>query len=76
MKAQKPAKGVLKVGDYGKSVWYHIRCDCGNDECSHEVDIEADDMHVQVHTYVTVTTKMVAEKSLEANLANFIKRLC
>ena len=57
MKAQKPAEGVLKVGDYGNSMWYHIRCECGNDTCSHEVDIEADDMNVQVHTYVTVTTK-------------------
>jgi len=51
MKAEKPATGVLKQGDYGDSMWYYIQCDCMSEDCTHVVEVEADDIHVQVHLY-------------------------
>jgi hypothetical protein len=55
--AEKPAEGVLKTGDFGDAMYYHIRCDCGNEDCAHELEIEADDAHVQVHIHYTQHTK-------------------
>lgn len=57
MKAEKPAEGILKINEWGQSKMYHVRCDCGDDDCSHTVDIEADDTGVQVHVYVKNHTK-------------------
>lgn len=57
MKAQKPAEGILKTSDFGDAMFYHVHCDCGNDDDAHEMQIEADDMHVQVHVYVKVKSK-------------------
>lgn len=57
MKPETPAKGILKTNDFGDSIWYHIHCDCGSQECAHEIEIEADDIHVQVHIYHTQHTK-------------------
>ena len=57
MNAEKPATGILKTSEWGDSKWYHVRCDCGNADCSHEVNVEADDIHVQVHVSVTNHTK-------------------
>lgn len=49
MKAEKPATGILKTNEWGDSKWYHIHCDCGSEDCAHDVEVEADDCHVQVH---------------------------
>jgi hypothetical protein len=57
MKPQEPAQGILKTADYGDSIWYHIRCSCGSDDCSHEVCVEADECDVSVHIYVNNHTK-------------------
>jgi hypothetical protein len=57
MRPQAPAQGILKTSEWGDSKWYHIRCDCGNEDCSHTVEVEADDMHVQVHIYSNHHTK-------------------
>ena len=57
MKAQKPAEGILKHGDYGDAMFYYVQCDCGNEDCAHTVEVEADDMHVQVHLHHTQHTK-------------------
>lgn len=57
MKAEQPATGILKTNEWGDSKWYHIRCDCGSDDCSHEVEVEADDFGVCVHIYVNNRTK-------------------
>lgn len=57
MEAQKPAEGILTSGEYGDAKFYHIQCDCGGDECSHDVQVEVDDFGVQVHIYVKVHTK-------------------
>jgi hypothetical protein len=57
LKAEKPAEGILKTNDWGNSKWYHIRCDCGNEDCAHEVNVEAEDFGIQVHVYVKNHTK-------------------
>jgi hypothetical protein len=57
MKTEKPAEGILKTSEWGNSKWYHIRCECGSDDCSHELNVEADDCDVQVHIYVKNHTK-------------------
>lgn len=57
MRPQTPAQGILKTGDYGDAVFYYVQCDCGSEDCSHTVEVEADDMHVHVHIYNNVHTK-------------------
>ena len=58
MKAEKPAVGIMKTNEWGDSIHYHIRCDCGNDDCSHDVEIEADEyFDIQVTIYVRSPTK-------------------
>ena len=54
---EKPATGILKTCEWGDSKWYHIRCNCGNDDCSHEINIEADICDVSVHIYANNHTK-------------------
>ena len=57
MKAQKPAEGILKTGDWGDSMMYHVRCDCTNDDHSHDFEVEADDHGVTVNIYIVAQTK-------------------
>ena len=57
LKPQPPATGILKNGDYGDSMYFTITCDCGQQDCAHELSIEADDMAVTVTTHVRATTK-------------------
>jgi hypothetical protein len=57
MKAQKPAEGILKTGEFGLYKSYHIECECGSPECAHKVSIEADDMEVTVNFYFTLRSK-------------------
>lgn len=54
MKAEKPAQGVLQVNDWGTSKMYKAVCECGNDDCTHTIDIEAED-HGSI--IVTIYTK-------------------
>jgi hypothetical protein len=51
MTPEKPAQGILKIDDWGRSRMYKIECDCHSEDCSHTIDIEADE-----HGTVTVTT--------------------
>ena len=62
MEAQTPAEGVLKVGEYGTSKHYYIRCECGSDECAHQLEVEADEIELQVHVYVTAHSKWWEKK--------------
>ena len=54
---ERAATGVLKTNDWGDSKWYHVQCDCGSEDCSHEVHIESDDCDVCVHIYSNHHTK-------------------
>ena len=56
MKAQSPAEGVLLYKDWGSSKMYKVTCECGCDDCSHMVDVEADETGVTVTTYTTQKT--------------------
>lgn len=55
MISQEPAKGILKVNDWGSSKMYKAVCECGNDDCTHTIDIEADDQ-VTVTIYTNTRT--------------------
>ena len=53
---QQPAQGVLLVNDWGKSKMYKAVCECMNDDCSHTIDVEADDHDVTVTIYTKTKT--------------------
>lgn len=55
MKSQTPAQGVLQVKDWGTSKMYKAVCECGNDDCTHTIDIEAD-QEVTVTIYTRTRT--------------------
>jgi hypothetical protein len=57
MKAQIPAEGVLLQKDYGDAKVYKVACDCGSDEHSHSVWVEADETGVSVTVYTQQKTK-------------------
>lgn len=51
MSPETPAQGIYKVNDWGGSVMYRAVCSCGNDDCTHTIDIEADDaVNVTIYT--------------------------
>ena len=56
MKSQTPAQGILVVNKWGSSIMYKVVCECGDDDCSHTVDIEADDSGIVVTVYATTRT--------------------
>lgn len=56
MKAEKPAQGVLQMHDWGPSKMYKVVCECGDDDCSHTIDVEAEDFGVTVTVYTQQKT--------------------
>ncbi len=51
MTAQTPAQGVLLVKNWGTSKMYKAVCECGDNDCTHTIDIEADhDVTVTIYT--------------------------
>lgn len=60
MTPEKPAQGILKVNDWGDSRWYQAVCACGNDDCTHTIDIEADH-EVTVTIYTKTRTNFWSE---------------
>ena len=57
MKAQAPAEGILKRGDWGDSKSYVVPCSCSGTDCEHNVWIEAEDTGVSVTTYTKLKSK-------------------
>lgn len=53
--AQVPAQGILQVKDWGTSKMYKAVCECGDDDCTHTIDIEAEDHGTVVVTIYTRT---------------------
>jgi len=49
--SQTPAKGILLVNDWGSSKMYKAVCQCGDDSCTHTIDIESEDAGVTVTVY-------------------------
>jgi hypothetical protein len=56
MKAQEPAKGILRTNDFGDSKWYQVVCDCGDNDCTHTIAVEAEDYGVTVTVYTQQKT--------------------
>lgn len=56
MRSQKPAQGVLQVNDWGHSKWYKAVCECSNDDCTHTIDVEAEDIGITVTIYTKTRT--------------------
>lgn len=56
IKAQTPAKGILLKNEWGFAKQYKAVCMCQDNDCSHTVDIEADDTGVTVTVYTTTKT--------------------
>jgi hypothetical protein len=56
MTAQKPAQGVLLINSWGSSKMYKVVCECGSDDCSHTIDVEAEDTGVTVTIYTKTRT--------------------
>jgi len=56
MKAQIPAEGIMKIGEWGNTKSYKIACDCGQADHEHTVFVEAEDTGISVTVYVNVKT--------------------
>ena len=56
VKPQTPAEGILQTGDYTDAKSYHVVCDCGDPDHSHNLWIEADDTGITVSIYAEVKT--------------------
>jgi hypothetical protein len=51
MQPETPAQGILKINEWGNSKMYKAVCSCGDDACSHIIDIEADsEVNVTIYT--------------------------
>lgn len=60
-RAQTPAEGILKRGDFGDSKFYQVVCGCGQESHDHNVEVEADETGVNVNVYATVKTNYWSE---------------
>ena len=56
MTPQTPAVGVLQINNWGPCRMYKVVCDCGDDDCSHTIDVEASDHDVTVTIYTQQKT--------------------
>ena len=57
LQAQTPAQGVLQIKDWGHSQMYRAVCECGDTDCDHVIDIEAEqDGSVIVTIYTRTRT--------------------
>ena len=56
MEAQKPAEGIMLHKNWGDSKMYTVACECGCDDGTQMIDIEADDYGITVHIYNTQKT--------------------
>jgi len=53
MKAQAPAEGIMKTGEYGDSKFYKVVCGCGQPDHDLDFEVEASDTGITINTYVT-----------------------
>jgi hypothetical protein len=58
MKAQTPAEGILKRGDWGDSKFYQIVCGCGDTNHDHNLWVESDETGINVTLYVNVKSPL------------------
>jgi len=58
MKAQTPAEGILKSGDWGTAKSYRIVCECGQPDHEHTVWVEVEDVGISVTIYADVKSPL------------------
>lgn len=58
MKAQTPAEGILKSGDWGIAKSYRIVCECGQPDHEHTVWVEVEDVGISVTIYADVKSPL------------------
>jgi hypothetical protein len=46
--AQTPAEGILLQRDFGNAKLYQVVCQCLNDDCNHNISVEADDSTIDI----------------------------
>jgi hypothetical protein len=56
MKSQKAAKGITLIDESTSYKMYKSICICGNDDCSHFLDVQVDDHTINLTIYNTLTT--------------------
>jgi len=57
MKAEAPAQGIMKTGDYGDSKWYKVSCSCGQPDHDITFEVEVNDGgEIVVNTYIDTKT--------------------
>lgn len=56
MKAQTPAEGITKTGDFGDSKFYKVVCGCGQPDHEINFEVEASETGINVNTYITAKT--------------------
>jgi hypothetical protein len=56
MKAETPAQGIMKTGEFSDSKFYKVVCGCGQPDHDIDFEVEADETGVNVNTYVTAKT--------------------
>jgi hypothetical protein len=61
MKAETPAVGIMKTGEYGDSKFYKVVCSCGQPDHDIDFEVEADETGVNVNTYVTAKSNYWTE---------------
>jgi hypothetical protein len=61
MKAQAPAEGIMKTGDYGDSKFYKVVCGCGQPDHDLDFEVEAEEMGISVNTHVHAKTDYWSE---------------
>lgn len=61
MKAETPAQGIMKTGDFGDSKFYKVVCNCGQPDHEIDFEVEASDTGINVNTYVTAKTDYWSE---------------
>lgn len=53
VKAEAPALGIMKTGDYGDSVFYKVACTCGSTDHDVDFNVEINDGgEISLNTYV------------------------
>jgi hypothetical protein len=57
MEAQKPAKGILVINDWGHSIMFKAVCECGQPDHAQGLDVDADETGVSVTIFTTSKTK-------------------
>ena len=64
MEPQTPAVGILKTHDFGDSKFYHIPCECGNDDDSLQLEVAADECGITIRQYSKIKTRWWGENVL------------